>query len=218
MIRAETGNNRNDFLGATVLQCADCVVVDDAPPTSAAAAASAADQSDAGAHGAADDDKERRNTRDVRVSLDDEESGNGDDVDSERIRLRKVEAATQALMTGVGVEFWTPLIGVKSGRIKLRMRLEPFEDDETGIAAAYSSSAAGGGGDGIPSGPGSGNGGSSTGPESLNQRGTLIVSLRRGNNLYNRHAGRAVHLVHRLILLSIIRSVRSFGPFITRGI
>jgi hypothetical protein len=34
----------------------------------------------------------------------------------------------------------------------------------------------------------SGVSGAAATPESLHQRGTLIVSLRRGNNLYNRHS------------------------------
>jgi hypothetical protein len=72
-------------------------------------------------------------------------------------------------MTDIGVEFWTPLIGVNSGRIKLRMRLEPFAAD----------------GDGESPGGAGGGGGAA---DRMHQRGTLIVSLRRGSNLHDRHA------------------------------
>jgi hypothetical protein len=95
--------------------------------------------------------------KDVTVSMLQEAENTEEEAEQQQARKA---AAVKALMTARGVEFWTPLIGAKSGRIKLRMRLEPFESDD----AVAANMGAGG-------------------------NGTLIVSLRRASNLYNRHTG-----------------------------
>lgn len=170
MIRAEAGVNRNDFLGATVLQIADCVASSDESGVDGAAgdggsvttgevpAAVTLPRASSGA-----DLASGPGTGETTASLEDMWHREGN-----RKLLKKQEDAAKALMTGVGVEFWTPLVGVKSGRIKLRVRLEPFQED--GAALGQS--------------PGCGGDGS----VNLHRRGTLIVSLRRAHGLYNRHA------------------------------